>query len=127
MTQPEEQLLRALKSDLELYRDMIRETAKDMIDGQYTSYPIFVAHHMALPLGEMIFDREEYATTYSISASTLEEFEEKGLVQSANLNRFKQTYKDPRNYMCIFLISQSGGRFVFIPYEMTDTPDPEMN
>ncbi|MCB9245173.1 MAG: hypothetical protein H6606_01980 [Flavobacteriales bacterium] len=127
MTESEEQLLNALQNDLSIYRDLIRETAHDMVQEGYTSYPIFVAHHIPLPLGELILNKADYGTSFSISASTLEEFGEKGLVQPANMNRFKQTYKDPMGFMCIFLISETGGRFVFRPYEDEPKIDPKLN
>lgn len=127
MTESEEQLLNALKNDLTIYRELIRETARDMVQEHFTSYPVFVAHHIPLPLGELILDREDYGTSFSISASTLEEFSDKGLVTSGNLNRFKQTYKDPLVFMCIFLISESGGRFVFLPYDTDEQVRPELN
>jgi len=114
----QEDLLKVLKADLIIYKELIRETAADMIENEFTSYPIFVAHVVPLGLGETIVDREEIGTTFSIRASTLEEFVEKGLIKPDRTNLFKQSYKDPSKFMSIFLISHQGGNVIFIPYEV---------
>ncbi len=124
MAHSQDDLLNALKGDLILIKSLLLETATDMIENEFTSYPIFVAHVLELPIGQVLIDREEIGTTFSISASTLEEFNEKGLVQSDKKALFKQTYKDPKKFMCLFLISEKGGKFVFIPYDSDLQPSP---
>jgi hypothetical protein len=121
-----EELLKALKADMILYKDMIKETASDMIENAFTSYPIFVAHVLPLELGEQLFDHREIGTTFSISASTIEEFNAKGLINGPRTDAFKQAYKDAKEFMCVFLLSGNGGSFVFVPYA-SETPDPQLN
>jgi len=128
MEHTQDDLFNALKGDLILVKSLLLETAVDMIDNEFTSYPIFIAHVLELPLGEVLINREEIGTTFNISASTLEEFNEKGLVQNDKKTLFKQTYKDPKKFMCMFMISEKGGRFVFIPYESSEkSVDPSLN
>lgn len=113
----QEDLLKALKADLIVYKELIRETSAEMISNGFTSYPIFVAHVVPLGLGETIVDREEIGTTFSIRASTLEEFVQKGLIKSERTDLFKQSFRDPEKFMSVFLISERGGNVIFLPFD----------
>src|ERR1043166_1040281 len=104
-------LLGILKSDLDFYRDMIREVSTEMISEGYTQYPVFIAHQHEVKLGEMILDKADYARDFNINASTLEELVEKGVVQKDREDEFKKAYKDPRKFMCVFLVTVAGAKF----------------
>lgn len=88
-----------------------------MISEGYTSFPIFVAHQMNLQLGEPILEHKELGTNWTIHASHLEEFVERGLILKERENLFRETFKNPDEFACMFVVSPEGGRFVFIPYD----------
>jgi hypothetical protein len=67
-------------------------------------------------LGEAILLKEDYARDFSIHATTLEEMVEKNLVLPERVDEFKRNYKNPKEQMCIFLITAAGASFVFAPY-----------
>lgn len=115
--------LNSLRGDLMVYKDMIRETAQEIISGEYSNFPIFVAHQFEANIGQVILDRKELGTTWTIHASTLEEFTEIGIVKPDRAEFFKETYKDPKEFICMFVITEKGGHFVFIPYQS----GPELN
>jgi hypothetical protein len=119
MEQVWEQYLQSLRGDLILYKESLKETAADMIKEGFSDFPIFVAHQLEIELGEPILDRTELGTNWTIHASHLEEFVEKGLVQKERETLFKETYKDPAEFACLFVVSKEGGRFVFIPYDIS--------
>jgi hypothetical protein len=121
MTQEEllKKILNLLSLDLNLFKESIKEVSEDIIKEGFSKFPIFVAHRGEIKLGEMILDKDELGTTFSIQASTLEEFVEKKIVLAKNEGKFKATYKNPETHICIFLITELGGQFVFIPYEIT--------
>ena len=73
--------LETLKKDLPLYKDSIIEVSKDIRKEGYSQHPIFVATQLPIEVGELIIDREVLGTSWSIHASTLEEFTEKGIVR----------------------------------------------
>lgn len=109
--------LKSLKKDLDLYSDSIAEVAQDIIQEQLSQYPIFVAHQHVLNLGELILDKNELGTAWSIHASTMEEFLEKGLIKEDKKSFFIAKYKDPLAFMCLFVIVPEGANFVFYPYK----------
>jgi hypothetical protein len=108
--------LNSLRADLLVYKEMIKETSREMISGEYSNFPIFVAHQFEASIGEVILDRKELGTTWTIHASTLEEFIQIGIIKKDRSDFFKETYKDPKDFVCMFIITEKGGNFVFIPY-----------
>src|SRR6187402_815331 len=106
----------SLERDLKFFQDSIREVAMEIRVEGLSDYPIFVAHQHELQLGELILDRIELNSEWSIHASTLEEFLEQGIVKKELKQRFEDTYKDPDKYICVFVITPEGANFVFVPY-----------
>lgn len=109
--------LLSLEKDLKLYNESIHEVAIEIMVEGLSRYPIFVAHQHEVKLGEMILDRYDLNTEWTIQASTLEEFMEKGIIKKELRERFMKTYKNPDEYMCIFVIVPEGANFVYYPYQ----------
>ncbi len=108
--------LKSLETELILYSDSIKEVAEDIIE-ELSKYPIFIAHQHEARIGELIIDKEELATEWNIHASTLEEFIERGIVKAEKEEFFKQNYKDPNAYICVFVMVPEGANFVFYPFK----------
>jgi hypothetical protein len=106
----------SLESDLKLFNESIREVAVEIMVEGLSSYPIFIAHQHELKLGELILDRHDLHTEWSIHASTLEEFVEKGVIKEILKDRFLQSYKNPHDFMCVFVVVPEGANFVYYPY-----------
>lgn len=116
-TEKKQSPLVSLEKDLEFYSDAIKEVAIEIMVEGISATPIFIAHQHEVKLGEMILNREELNTDWTIQASTLEEFIEKGLVDKARKEQFLRNYKKPEDYMCVFVIVPEGANFVFYPYK----------
>lgn len=115
--------LQSLKGDLIIFKPSIKEVSRDIIKEGLSEYPIFIAHQMNIPIGEIILDHTELAMSWSISASTIEEFMEHKLIEHGKDELFKTSYKDPEKNICIFIISEGGASFVFVPYEISINPE----
>lgn len=109
--------LNTLRLDLNFFKDSIKEVSQDIIAEGYSQYPIFIAHQAEVKLGEVILDREELGTNFTIQATTLEDLVEKKVILPANVEKFKKAYKDPEKQCCIFLVTEHGAQFVFVPFE----------
>ncbi len=108
--------LKSLEADLKLYSESIKEIATEILNEGLSEYPIFVAHQHEVALGELILDKSELNRSWSIQASMLEEFVEKGIIHKEKKDRFIKQYKNPNEYMCLFVIVPEGANFVFYPY-----------
>src|SRR5690606_37699197 len=90
--------LKSLKADLDFYKEAIEEVASEMISQAYSEYPIFIAHQHEVKVGEIILDREELGTAWTIQASSLEEFVEVGIIEQDKKARFIEKFKDPAKF-----------------------------
>lgn len=109
--------LQSLKVDLDFYSESIQEISTEMIAEGYTLFPIFIAHQHEVNLGELILDRNELNTNWSIQASSLEEFVDRGVIKEDKKSHFEKTYKSANKYMCLFVVVPEGANFVFYPYK----------
>lgn len=108
--------LLSLEKDLEFYAESIKEVAVEIIVEGISSYPIFIAHQHEVSIGEVILNRAELNTDWTIQASTLEEFIEKGIINREKKELFLKSYKKPEDFMCIFVVVPEGANFVYYPY-----------
>ncbi|MFD1772036.1 hypothetical protein [Sphingobacterium suaedae] len=108
--------LKSLKMDLDFYKESIKEVSTEMISEGYTLYPIFIAHQHEVSVGELLLDKDELNTQWTINVSSLEEFMERGLVQEERKTYFIKNYKPAADYICLFVIVPEGANFVFYPY-----------
>ena len=111
------EILKSMEKDIRFYNDSIKEVAFEILDNKISEYPIFIAHQNIIELGEMILNKEDFDKDWSISATILEEFIEKGLVLKDKSAEFKRVYKDPKKNICIFLVTEELANFIFIPYK----------
>ena len=106
----------SLEKDLSFYAESIKEVAVEIMVEGISATPIFIAHQHEVKLGEMILNREELNTNWTIQASTLEEFIEKGIIKPDKKEHFLKNYKKPEDYMCVFVIVPEGANFIYYPY-----------
>ncbi len=107
----------SLEKDLELYSDSIKEVAIDIMMEGISTHPIFIAHQHVVSIGELILNRDDLNTNWSIQASTLEEFVEKGIINREKKPLFLKSYKKPEDFMCVFVIVPEGANFIYYPYQ----------
>jgi hypothetical protein len=115
-TQKESPLV-SLEKDLKFYSESLQEVAVEIMVEGLSLYPIFIAHQHEVKLGEMILDRHDLNTEWTIQASTLEEFIEKKIIKAELKERFVNSYKNPHDFMCVFVIVPEGANFVYFPYQ----------
>lgn len=106
-----------LPKDLALYQKMMGQAADTIMDEDVSRYPIFAVHQLDLELGILLVQRSEEGSKWSIHASTLEEMVTKKLVQSNRVDDFRRVYKNPREFFCLFVLSDQGAQFIFLPRE----------
>ncbi len=105
-----------LQTELDVFRKLMTQAAKVILDQDVSSYPIMVAHQQELELGMPIFKREDNkGSKWSIHASTLEEFVSKQIIFPEKVDEFKTNYKDAESNICVFVLSELGAEFIFLP------------
>jgi phage pi2 protein 07 len=105
-----------LEQELDTYRKLMTQAANVILDQDVSKYPILVAHQQELELGVPIFKREENkGSKWSIHASSLEEFVSKQIVYPDKIEEFKANYKSIDTSVCVFVLSELGAEFIFLP------------
>nr|MBI1230633.1 hypothetical protein [Cytophagales bacterium] len=57
-----------------------------------------------------IWSERNYCINY------LDEFVQRKLIEEEAVERFQQTYKDPDEFCCLFVVDETFTNFLFIPY-----------
>jgi hypothetical protein len=109
-------ILESLRNDMMLVSSTLHEIAEHIIEESVSEYPVFVAAQQPVQLGRPVPEIEHLPLTWFFSASTLEEFVLKNVVNRDKLMQFQRTFSDPSKKACIFVITEEGARFVFVPY-----------
>ncbi|MFN4123507.1 MAG: hypothetical protein ACK4GL_09430 [Flavobacteriales bacterium] len=116
-SQAPEDILKSIEQHIPFYSESIREVAIEVIKAKVSDYPIFVVYKDFANLGKMIINKEDLALDWHVNASTIEEFVARKIFQGEKLQQFIRTFKDPKHYMCLFVIHENGAHFIFHPYE----------
>jgi hypothetical protein len=104
-----------LEKELRTYEPVLTEASEKIIDEEISSYPIFIFHQQQIDMGLPLWEEDSRKGKWLVHASTLEEFVTKQLIKMEKVDEFLKVYKDPGEHFCIFVISELGANFVFIP------------
>jgi hypothetical protein len=108
-----------LREEIKPYLKVLREASRTIRDQDVSDYPIFVFHQQEIELGIALVNRDETRGNWSVNASTLEEFVARQLIEEEHVKGFKKHYHDPDTHFCLFVLSELGAEFIFIPHELT--------
>ncbi len=111
----EKTALNQLENELQAYKKALGQAADTIVQKEVSDYPIFVVHHGELDLGIPLIQQEDVAGNWSVNASTLEEFSVKQIVSAEKIASFRQVFKNPKQFLCLFVFFELGANFVFIP------------
>jgi len=104
-----------LEKELQPYKPMLGKAADTILNEGVSSYPIFVIHQHSVDIGILMVDSNGVSGKWSINASTLEEFMTKQIIQEDKVENFKAIYKNPNEFHCLFVLSELGARYIFLP------------
>lgn len=104
-----------LKKELLIYLPMMNQASDTVMDQDVSKYPIFVFHQLEVEIGINVVDRTKVKGNWSVNVSTLEEFVSKQLIAEENVKSFQEKYEDPALHFCLFVLSELGAEFIFIP------------
>lgn len=114
---------RLLESEMEPYKAALGKAADTILEQDVSEYPIFVVHQQQMDIGIPLFEKEEVKGNWSIHASTLEEFVTKQVILPEKVDDFKAVFKNPALYLCLFVLSELGATFIFLPrYDEDEHP-----
>jgi hypothetical protein len=104
-----------LQDELKIYTKTLGEAADIIRDQDVSNYPIFVLHQYEMDMGLPVIDKEKNGGKWNINASTLEEFVSKNIIFDDKADDFIKAYKDPDQHICLFVLSELGANFIYLP------------
>ena len=96
--------------------DNIKEASYQIRKNGFSDHPIFVISKNALPIGQLLYGKDEFQLDWNYYASYLDEFVQRKLIDNERVTAFKQSFKDPDEYCCIFIVDERMTSFIYIPY-----------
>lgn len=109
----DKQHLKYLEDELKPLFNPIGKAMDTILEEGISEYPIIVVHQNPVELGVDILGHDHPSLKWRISASTLEEFVAKRLIQSDKVDEFRSVYKDPDTHLCMFIIDEVKAKFIF--------------
>ena len=112
------ELLASLKDDFQLCKDYLQQLSEEVTSQGISNYPIYIATKLEAAPGRLIIDKRELEISWSFYASHLEHFVNEGIIDKDKVDAFRQAYKDPSRFACIFaILNEQDMNFIFIPYK----------
>lgn len=109
--------LGTITKDFAAIAETLKEASYQIRKREFSKYPIFpIAKYDEIPVGQLLIDKREAATTWNYNASFLDEFVQRDIVSKDKQKEFETAYKDPDEFCCLFVIDGDFTKFIFIPY-----------
>lgn len=108
-------ILKEIEREIRQFIPILSKAADSVLDQEVSNYPIFIVHQGEIEVGISVIDPKKVASKWAINLSILEEFAAKQIIKSENIDNFREVYKDPQKHLCLFIISEIGANFIFIP------------
>lgn len=110
-----EVILKQIEREIRQYIPLLAKAADSVLDQNVSNYPIFIVHQGEIELGISVIDPQKVKSNWAINVSILEEFAAKQIIKPENIDNFIEVYKDPQEQLCMFVLSEIGANFIFIP------------
>src|SRR4051812_47092237 len=107
--------LGTISSDFVKVSDTLKEASYQIRKAGF-ELPIFPISREPIPVGQLLMPKEKLALDWNYYASFLDEFVQRELVGKEKIEDFKNAYKDPDEFCCLFVVDKAFTNFVFIPY-----------
>lgn len=108
--------LGTISSDFVKISDNLREASYLIRKQDFSKYPIFAISRTQLPIGSLLYGKNELDLEWNYYASYLEDFVERKIVDASKKDSFIKAYKDPDEFCCLFVVDKEFTSFIFIPF-----------
>lgn len=106
--------LGTITQDFVRIADTLKEASYQIRVREISEYPIFPISRVEIPIGKLLIGNAELNVEWNYYISFLDEFVQRRLLDK--VDEFKQAYKNPEEFCCLFVVDQDFTNFIFIPY-----------
>ena len=108
--------LGSISEDFVVVAETLKEASYQIRKRNFSEFPIFAVSKIDLPIGQLLVGKADLATHWNYNASFLDEFVQREIVAENMIDDFKENYKDPDEFCCLFVVDDNFTNFVYIPY-----------
>ncbi|MEM7549313.1 MAG: hypothetical protein AAF363_06560 [Bacteroidota bacterium] len=106
--------LGTITKDFVLISETLKEASYAVRKRGFSDFPIFPIAKVEIPIGQLLIGKTELGLSWNYNVTYLDEFVQRQIVD--NEQNFKDVYKDPDEFCCLFVIDDGFTKFVFVPY-----------
>lgn len=107
--------LGTISQDFVKVSDTLKEASYQIRKAGF-EFPIFPITKEQLPIGQVLIPGGPLNLQWNYYASYLDEFLQRELVAPDKEEEFKNAYKDPDEFCCLFVVDDGFASFVYIPF-----------
>ena len=108
--------LGTITADFVKVADTLKEASYQVRSRKFSNFPIFPISKMENPIGQSLIDRNQMELDWYYNITYLDEFIQRLLIEEDKVEGFKNSYKDPDEFCCLFVMDGQLTSFVYIPY-----------
>lgn len=108
--------LGTITSDFVVVAETLKEAAYQIKKRGFSDYPIFPISKVDIPIGQLLIEKTEMNLEWNYYTTYLDEFVQRQLIAAEAVDAFMESYKDPEEFCCLFVVDKDFTNFVFIPY-----------
>jgi hypothetical protein len=108
--------LGTVSQDFVKIADSIKEASYQIRKRGFSDHPVFIIAKTEIPIGQLLFKKDEIDTIWNYYVTYVDEFVERKIIEKEKLGLFKEAYKNPEEFCCLFVIDEDFTNFVYIPY-----------
>ncbi len=103
-----------ISTDFVKVAENLREASYAIRKQEFSKYPVFPMCQVDQPIGQLLMERGQAENDWHYFASFMEEFVQRGLIVDEKM--FKENYKNPDEFCCLFVLDEQFTNVVFMPF-----------
>ena len=108
--------LGTITRDFVVVAETLREASYQIRKRGFSDFPIFPISKSEIPVGQLLIAKQDLSIEWNYYAAYLDEFVQRDIITSEKVDFFKQQYKEPDEFCCLFVFDGDFTQFVYIPY-----------
>jgi hypothetical protein len=108
--------LGTITKDFVVVSETIKEASYQVRKRGFSDFPIFPISKDEVPIGNLLIAKNEVGINWNYHITYIDEFVHRKIIGEDKVDEFKQVYKDPDEFCCLFVIDKEFTNFVFVPY-----------
>jgi hypothetical protein len=104
---------------------VLQESSYQIRVRNISDFPIFAISKQPLSIGQLLIEQGKGGLIWNYYISFLEDFKNRNLIEEDKEDFFKENYKNPDEYCCLFVVDLDNQftNFVYLPFPEDDLID----